>query len=112
MVRKIKKKKSGIREFVIFLLIVVVFAFVFKFKITPGNQHEFEKEHADKTTPIPSSEIEPDSSISISPDKLDRKSTRRNSRHDPISYDDSYLKNKNIDAVAHAVTPEQPRNLL
>jgi D-alanyl-D-alanine carboxypeptidase (penicillin-binding protein 5/6) len=70
MVRKIKKKKSGIREFVIFLLIVVVFAFVFKFIITPGNQHEFEKEYVDKTTPIPSSEIEPDSSISISPDKL------------------------------------------
>ena len=69
MVRKIKKKKSGIREFVIFLLIVVVFAFVFKFIITPGNQHEFEKEYVDKTTPIPSSEIEPDSSISIS-DKL------------------------------------------
>lgn len=37
MVRKIKKKKSGIREFVIFLLIVVVFAFVFKFIITPVN---------------------------------------------------------------------------
>lgn len=70
MVRKIKKKKSGIREFVIFLLIVVVFAFVFKFIITPGNQHEFGKEYVDKTTPIPSSEIEPDSSISISPDKL------------------------------------------
>lgn len=49
MVRKIKKKKSGIREFVIFLLIVVVFAFVFKFIITPGNQHEFEKEYVDKT---------------------------------------------------------------
>jgi D-alanyl-D-alanine carboxypeptidase (penicillin-binding protein 5/6) len=70
MVRKIKKKKSGIREFVIFLLIVVVFAFVFKFIITPGNQHEFEKEYVDKTTPIPSSEIEPDSSVSISLDKL------------------------------------------
>jgi D-alanyl-D-alanine carboxypeptidase (penicillin-binding protein 5/6) len=68
MVRKVKKKKSGIRVFVIFSLIVVVF--VFKFIITPGNQHEFEKEYVDKTTPIPSSEIEPDSSISISLDKL------------------------------------------
>lgn len=68
MVRKVKKRKTGICVFVIFSLIVAVF--VFKFIITPGNQHEFEKEYVDKTTPIPSSEIEPDSSISISPDKL------------------------------------------
>lgn len=68
MVRKVKKKKSGIRVFVIFSLIVVVF--VFKFIITPGNQHRFETEYDDNTTLVPSAEIEPDSSVSISLDKL------------------------------------------
>ena len=68
MARKVKKKKSGIRVFVIFSLIVVVF--VFKFIITPGNQHRFETEYDDNTTLVPSAEIEPDSSVSISLDKL------------------------------------------
>lgn len=68
MVRKVKKKKSGIRVFVIFSLIVVVF--VFKFIIIPGNQHKFETEYDDNTTLVPSSEIEPDSSFFISLDKL------------------------------------------
>ena len=68
MVRKVKKKKSGIRVFVIFSLIVVVF--VFKFIITPGNQHRFETEYDDNTSLVPSADIEPDSSVSISLDKL------------------------------------------
>ncbi|EPN9637046.1 hypothetical protein [Oceanobacillus sojae] len=68
MVRKVKKRKSGIRVFVIFSLIVAVF--VFKFIITPGNQHRFETEYDDNTSLVPSADIEPDSSVSISLDKL------------------------------------------
>jgi len=87
MVRKVKKKKSGIRIFVALLLMVVIAAFVYKFIITPGIHQIFEKEYDDKTssysslkitpdssngrtTPIPPSKIEPDPSVSISSDKL------------------------------------------
>lgn len=56
MVRKVKKKNSGIRIFVTFLLMAVIAASVYKSIITPGNQHIFK--------------IEPDSTVSISPDKL------------------------------------------
>ncbi|MCM1566167.1 MAG: D-alanyl-D-alanine carboxypeptidase [Dehalobacter sp.] len=87
MVRKIKKKKSGIRIFVTFLLTVVIAALAYKSIITPGNHQIFEKEYDDKassysslkvtpdssddrTTPVPSSKIEPDLSASISFDKL------------------------------------------
>jgi len=86
MVRKVKKKKSGIRKFVAFLLMVVIAAFVYKSIITPGNHQIFDKEYDDRTslnsslkitldssddrtTPVPPS-IEPDLSVSISPDKL------------------------------------------
>ncbi|MFS0615138.1 D-alanyl-D-alanine carboxypeptidase family protein [Lederbergia ruris] len=68
MVRKVKKRKTGICVFVIFSLIVAVF--VFKFIITPGNQHRFETEYDDNTSLVPSADIEPDSSVSISLDKL------------------------------------------
>lgn len=66
MKRKVKKKKSRIRKFLIFLLIVIVL----KFFTTLGNQHKFEREYDDKTTPIPSLDIESETSISISPDRL------------------------------------------
>ncbi len=68
MLRKANKKKSGIRVIVILSLIVVVF--IFKFIITPGNQHKFETEYDDNTSLVPSPEIEPDSPVSISLDKL------------------------------------------
>ena len=58
MVRKVKKKKSGIRIFVALLLMVGIAAFVYKSIITPGNHQIFEKEYDDKT------------SVSISSDKL------------------------------------------
>lgn len=58
MVQRAKKKKSGIRIFVIFLLLVVVSAFVYK-SITPGTQNIFERKYGAASV-----------SISISPDKL------------------------------------------
>ena len=58
MVRKVKKKKSGIRIFVALLSMAVIAAFVYKSIITPGNHQIFEKEYDDKT------------SVSISSDKL------------------------------------------
>jgi D-alanyl-D-alanine carboxypeptidase (penicillin-binding protein 5/6) len=70
MVRKVKKRKSGIRKFVALLLMVVIAVFVYKFINTPENQYIFEKEYDDRTIPVPTSEIEPDPSVSISPDKL------------------------------------------
>ena len=87
MVRRVKKKKSGLRIFVTFLLMVAIAAFVYKSIITQGNHQIFEKEYDDKTspysslkitpdssddrtTPVPPSKIEPDPSVSISPDKL------------------------------------------
>ncbi|MFL0197968.1 D-alanyl-D-alanine carboxypeptidase family protein [Clostridium sp. WILCCON 0269] len=56
MVRKVEKKNSGIRIFVTFLLMAIIAASVYKSIITSENQHIFK--------------IEPDSTISISPDKL------------------------------------------
>lgn len=56
MVRKVKKENSGIRIFITFLLMAVIAASVYKFIITSGNQHIFK--------------IEPNSTVSISPDKL------------------------------------------
>ncbi|MDF2892404.1 MAG: D-alanyl-D-alanine carboxypeptidase [Clostridia bacterium] len=87
MVRKVKKKKSGIRIFVTFLLMVVIAVFVYKFINAPGNHQIFEKKYDDKTspysslkitpdssddrtTPVLTSEIEPNPSVSISFDKL------------------------------------------
>jgi D-alanyl-D-alanine carboxypeptidase (penicillin-binding protein 5/6) len=87
MARKVKKKKSGIRIFVTFPLIIVIAALAYKSIITPGNHQIFEKEYDDKTssysslkitpdssddrtTPVPSSKTEPGSSASIFFDKL------------------------------------------
>ncbi len=70
MVRKVKKKKPGIRIFVALLLMVVIAFFVYKSSIAPGNHHIFEKEYDDKTSPYSSLKITPDSSLSISSDKL------------------------------------------
>jgi len=67
MVRKVKKKKPGIRIFVTFLLMVVIAALTY---ITLGNHQILEKEYDDRTTPVPPSKIEPDPSVSISSDKL------------------------------------------
>ncbi|MEL7565478.1 MAG: D-alanyl-D-alanine carboxypeptidase [Dehalobacterium sp.] len=69
MVRKVKKKKSGIRIFVAFLLTFVIAAFVYKSIIIPGNHQIFKKEYDDKTSSYSSLKITPDP-VSISPDKL------------------------------------------
>jgi len=83
MVRKIKKKKSGIRIFVLVLLMVVFAAFAYRSIITPGNHQISEKEYEDETslnsyikiipdssgdrmTTVPPSKIETDHSVSIS----------------------------------------------
>ncbi|AHF10454.1 D-alanyl-D-alanine carboxypeptidase family protein [Dehalobacter restrictus] len=70
MARKVKKKKSGIRIFVTFPLIIVIAALAYKSIITPGNHQIFEKEYDDKTSSYSSLKITPDSSASISFDKL------------------------------------------
>lgn len=56
MVRKGKKENSGIRIFIIFLLMSVIAISVYKSIITPGNQHIFK--------------IESDLAVSVSPNKL------------------------------------------
>ena len=62
MARKVKRKKSGIRIFVIFLLMVVIAVLVYKFIITLGNQHISEKEYDDKASSYSSLKITPGSS--------------------------------------------------
>jgi D-alanyl-D-alanine carboxypeptidase (penicillin-binding protein 5/6) len=86
-VRKVKKKKSAIGISIALLLMVVIAALVYKSIITPGSHQIFEKEYHDKTsshsflkittdssddrtTPVPSSKIDSNPSVSISPDKL------------------------------------------
>ena len=70
MVRKAEKKKSGIRIFVALLLMVVVATLGYKSIIAPGNHSILEKEYDDKTPSYSSLKIASNSSVSISPDKL------------------------------------------
>ena len=70
MVRKLKKKKSRIFTFVIFILMVVIVASVYKSIIPPGHKHKFEKKYDDRITQNPSLDIEPITSVLISPDEL------------------------------------------
>ena len=62
MVRKVKKKKSGIHIFVTFLLTVVIAVLVYKSIVTIGNQPIFKEEYDDKTSSYSSLKITPDSS--------------------------------------------------
>ena len=70
MVRKLKKKKSRIFTFVIFILMVVIVTSVYKSIIPPGHKHKFEKKYDDRITQNPSLDIEPITSVLISPDEL------------------------------------------
>lgn len=70
MVRKVKKKKPGIRIFVALPLLVVIAVFIYKSIITRGNHPIFEKEYDDKTPSYSSLKITPDPSVSISPNRL------------------------------------------
>ncbi|MGG6310804.1 D-alanyl-D-alanine carboxypeptidase family protein [Paenibacillus macerans] len=70
MVRKGKRKKSGIRISVALVLMVVIAAFGYKSIITPGNHQIFEKEYDYKTIPDPSPKLEPEPSVFISPGEL------------------------------------------
>ena len=82
MVRRVKKKKSGIRIFVTFLLMVGITAFVYKYVITLGYQNILERKYDDKTSAYSSLKMTPNSSdadktpatpkkeLCISPDKL------------------------------------------
>ena len=70
MVRKVKKKKSGIRLFVALPLLVVIAAFVYKSIMTLGTPSIFEKEYDDKTSSYSSLKIKLNPTVSISPDKL------------------------------------------
>ena len=69
MVRKVKKKKSGIRIFVAFLLIIVVAAYGYESSINPGNQIT-PNSSENRTTPVPPSKIDTNPSFIISPEKL------------------------------------------
>jgi len=69
MVRKIKKKNSGIILLVTLLMMVVIAASVYRTTITPVKNQISEKKYDDRTTLIPLL-IEPDFTVSISPDKL------------------------------------------
>ncbi|SHK14496.1 D-alanyl-D-alanine carboxypeptidase family protein [Desulforamulus aeronauticus] len=62
MVRKVKKKKSGIRIFVALLLKVVIAAFVYKSILIPGYQHIFKKEYDEVLSSYSSLKITPGSS--------------------------------------------------
>lgn len=62
MVRKVKKKKSGIRILAALLLMVGIAVFVYKSIIILGYQYIFEKKYNDR--------MKPDSTVFISPDKL------------------------------------------
>ncbi|WP_434509884.1 D-alanyl-D-alanine carboxypeptidase family protein [Desulfitobacterium sp. AusDCA] len=70
MVRRVKKKKSGISIFVTLLLMIGIAAFVYQSSITPGNPNIFKKEYDDKTSSYSSLKTTPDPSVSISLDKL------------------------------------------
>ncbi len=87
MVRKVKKKKSGLRIFIELLLMVVFASFVCKFIITSGDLQLFKKEYVDKSlsnfsfnprtdssearkTPVSLYKVENDSSALTALDKL------------------------------------------
>jgi D-alanyl-D-alanine carboxypeptidase (penicillin-binding protein 5/6) len=69
MVRKVRKKKSRVYIFVVFLIIVVIAVFAYRPIITPENNQILKKEYGYGPTFITQS-IDPDFTISISPDKL------------------------------------------
>ena len=87
MPRRVKKKKTGIRIFVTFLLMAAGAAFVYESILMQGNQKIFQKDYNDKAPaysslkktsgssdagpkPVPSPKKEPAPTVSISPDKL------------------------------------------
>jgi len=78
MVRRRRKKRSGMRLFVALLLIVVMASLVYESKTPENHQiHEIESDHKtssyssyDGATQAPSPKGEPDPSVSISLDKL------------------------------------------
>jgi D-alanyl-D-alanine carboxypeptidase (penicillin-binding protein 5/6) len=70
MARKARKKKSKKRISLSFLLMVVIAVFACKYTITPVARHLFEKYVDDRTTSVPSLKIGHDSSVAISPDRL------------------------------------------
>ncbi|MDQ7096707.1 D-alanyl-D-alanine carboxypeptidase [Desulfosporosinus sp. PR] len=86
MVRRVKKKKSGIGRFIALLLMVGIAAFVYQAIIIPGYRHIFKEEYdkitsyaslkrapgssEGRTASAPLSNTERDPSAAISPDKL------------------------------------------
>lgn len=70
MVRKVKRKKSGIRRLAVLLLKVGMAAFVYKSIIMPGYQYIFAKEYDDKTMTASALKPESEPSVSISSDQL------------------------------------------
>jgi len=80
MVRKVKKRKSGIRLFVALLLRLVIAVFICKCIIIPGIRYVFEKVYDDtssytsldddRKTLVPRSKVEPKPAASIYSDEL------------------------------------------
>ena len=70
MVHQKGKKKSKIRRFLAFLLMVIIVVLAYKSIMIPGVGHLFEKNGEDKTAPVPSLTIARDATVSISSDSL------------------------------------------
>lgn len=66
MVRKVKKKKSKLRGFVLFLIVAAIAAFTYKSMAVYENRHLSEKNSDDTSTPAPPLNTVPGSAVSIS----------------------------------------------
>ena len=70
MVQQKRKKKSKIRRFLAFLLMVIIVVLAFKFIMIPGVRHLSEENGEDKTAPVSSLTIASTTTVSISSDSL------------------------------------------
>ena len=70
MVHQKGKKKSKIRRFLAFLLMVIIVVLAFKFIMIPGVRHLFEENGKDKTALVSSLTISCAATVSISSDSL------------------------------------------
>ena len=70
MVHQKGKKKSKIRRFLAFLLMVIIVVLAFKFIMIPGVRHLFEENGKDKTALVSSLTIASAATVSISSDSL------------------------------------------
>lgn len=65
MVQQIRKKKSKLPVFLVYLLMVIIAVFAYKSSIIPGGQHLFKENGGARNAPVPSLTKASDSSVSI-----------------------------------------------